>query len=179
MNKVCKKCNNAKELSDFYQSDKYQGGYIHTCKSCFRKRNSTYKLQNKEKIKIGNNSWKSMNRNYVNSKQIEWRKTYSLSENQVLANLLRNRLNKAIRSNRPGSAVRDLGRSIEEFKNYLESKFTPEMSWSNRGLKGWHIDHIIPLSAFDLTNPEELKKACHYTNLQPLWWNDNLSKGGF
>jgi len=76
-----------------------------------------------------------------------------------------------------GSAVRDLGCSIDELKQHLESKFLPGMTWNNYGRFGWHIDHIRPLSQFDLTNPEQLKIACHYTNLQPLWWRDNLSKG--
>ncbi len=132
------------------------------------------------KNKISSKKWKEVNRDYVNAKQREWRRLNPMTESEKLRNLLRNRLNKAISINcKNGSAVRDLGCSIEEFKSYLESKFTPDMNWSNRGVKGWHIDHIVPLSAFDLTNPEELKKACHYTNLQPLWWNDNLSKGGF
>ena len=53
--------------------------------------------------------------------------------------------------------------------------FTPEMNWSNYGKFGWHIDHIIPL---DSANTEdEMYKLCHYTNLQPLWWSENLSKG--
>lgn len=69
-----------------------------------------------------------------------------------------------------------LGCSIEHLKNYLESKFNNGMSWDNYGHKGWHIDHIKPLSSFDLTQDEQLKQACHYTNLQPLWWMDNLRK---
>ena len=48
------------------------------------------------------------------------------------------------------------------------------MSWDNYG--EWHIDHIMPLSTFDLTNPDQLKEACKYTNLQPLWAEDNLHK---
>ena len=51
------------------------------------------------------------------------------------------------------------------------------MSWDNWALDGWHIDHIKPLSSFNLENREELKKACHYTNLQPMWAEDNLRKG--
>jgi hypothetical protein len=51
------------------------------------------------------------------------------------------------------------------------------MSWENYGLKGWHIDHIKPLEKFNLLDLEQLKRACHYTNLQPLWAEDNLSKG--
>ncbi len=93
-----------------------------------------------------------------------------------LSSNLRTRLNKAIKSNaKTGSAVSDLGCTIKYLKSYLESMFKIGMTWDNYGK--WHIDHIKPLISFDLTNPLELKKACHYTNLQPLWATDNLVKG--
>jgi hypothetical protein len=50
------------------------------------------------------------------------------------------------------------------------------MSWDNYGIKGWHIDHIIPCAAFDLTDPEQQKICFHYTNLRPLYWADNISR---
>lgn len=68
-----------------------------------------------------------------------------------------------------------LGCSIDEFREYLQSKFEFGMSWDNRG--EWHIDHIIPCSAFDLTDPNHQKRCFHYTNLQPLWAAENLKKG--
>jgi hypothetical protein len=69
-----------------------------------------------------------------------------------------------------------IGCSIIKLQSHLESKFQPGMNWGNYGRKGWHIDHIIPLSSFNLSDPDQLKIATHYTNLQPLWWFDNIKK---
>lgn len=70
-----------------------------------------------------------------------------------------------------------LGCTIEYLKEYLELKFQNEMSWINYGRGGWHVDHIIPCSAFDLSDDSQLAKCFHYSNLQPLWEKDNLRKG--
>lgn len=59
--------------------------------------------------------------------------------------------------------------------SYLSLLFSDGMSWDNYG--EWHIDHIIPCAAFDLSNPTEQKQCFHYTNLQPLWAYENKSKG--
>jgi hypothetical protein len=67
--------------------------------------------------------------------------------------------------------------SVDFFREYIESLFQPGMTWDNYGLKGWHLDHIRPLSSFDLTTEEQQRIAFHYTNLQPLWAKDNLKKG--
>jgi len=89
---------------------------------------------------------------------------------------LRTRLWQALRGNyKSGSAVRDLGCSIEELKYHLESQFQEGMSWDNYG--EWHIDHIKPLASFDLSDHKQLLGACHYTNLQPLWAEENIKKG--
>jgi len=91
---------------------------------------------------------------------------------------LRSRLKSAIRNElKAGSAVRDLGCSIHDFKAYLEERFLPGMSWDNYG--SWHIDHIVPLCDFDLSRRQQVKEACHYTNLQPLWARHNLQKNRY
>jgi len=70
--------------------------------------------------------------------------------------------------------------TIPELIEYLESLFTAEMSWENygKGIGKWNVDHIKPLTAFNLFDPQQFAEACHYTNLQPLWWDDNIAKGG-
>ena len=60
----------------------------------------------------------------------------------------------------------------QEDKEHLENQFKEGMTWHNRS--EWHIDHIVPLSSAN--NEEELYKLCHYTNLQPLWAEENLKK---
>ena len=77
------------------------------------------------------------------------------------------------------SAVRDLGCSIPELIEHLESQFKTGMSWKNYGNKTgqWSIDHIRPFASFNMSDPEQVKQAVHYTNLQPMWHSDNLKKG--
>lgn len=111
-------------------------------------------------------------------------KKYGKDIKFTLATLIRKRMNTALKRNyKSGSAVRDLGCSVEELKIHLEKQFQEGMTWDNHGRidrknpKVWNIDHIKPLSKFDLTNREQFLQAVHYTNLQPLWAHDNISKG--
>lgn len=78
-----------------------------------------------------------------------------------------------------GSAIRDLGCTVEYLKLHLEKQFKLGMSWENYGKKEgqWSIDHILPLSKFDLTDRQQFIKVCHFSNLQPLWHVDNIRKG--
>lgn len=87
-----------------------------------------------------------------------------------------NRLRKLIDKNL-NKTVDFVGCSVHELKIHLEKLWKDGMNWENYGRYGWHIDHIRPCSSFDLTKKEEQLKCFHYTNLQPLWAKENLSKG--
>ena len=106
------------------------------------------------------------------------RERYANDIQYKLSRTIRGRLWKVIsREQKVGSAVHDLGCTLEELKIHLENQFKEGMNWDNWKPDGWHIDHIKPLSKFDLTDPYQFKEAVHYTNLQPLWWQENLKKG--
>jgi hypothetical protein len=62
-------------------------------------------------------------------------------------------------------------------RNHLETMFKHGMTWNNYGTV-WQVDHVIPLAWWDLKNhPEHMFEASHWTNLQPLFINENQSKG--
>lgn len=89
---------------------------------------------------------------------------------------LRTRMAKVLkRGTKSGSAIHDLGCTLNELRVHLEFFWEHGMSWENYGR--WHIDHVKPLAAFDLTDREQFLQAVHYTNLQPLWAEDNIAKG--
>lgn len=74
------------------------------------------------------------------------------------------------------TALEALGCPVEEVMAEIAAKFQPGMTWENWGKHTWHIDHVKPLSAFNLLDPVQMKAAWHYTNLEPKWAKDNLSK---
>lgn len=99
--------------------------------------------------------------------------------NYKLSCSLRTRLGMAVKNNqKSGSAVKDLGCSVEFLKQHLEAQFLEGMSWNNHGFGPgkWQIDHISPLCSFDLSKREELLVACNYKNLQPIWYKDHIQK---
>jgi hypothetical protein len=91
--------------------------------------------------------------------------------------MLRKRILNVIKGKRRYRSIDLLGCTVSEARVHLEKQFKEGMTWDNHGHYGWHIDHIIPCSSFDFTDPEQQKKCFHYTNLQPLWWRENISKG--
>ena len=100
---------------------------------------------------------------------------YYNNENYRMKSLLRTRIITALKNNiKSISTMKLTGCSIEQLWLHIEKQFKPGMTRENQGL--WHIDHIKPCAAFDLSKPEEQQKCFHYTNLQPLWAKENLMK---
>ncbi len=204
MNKTCSKCGTSKPISEFSKMSAAKNGLQSRCKSCSQLSKRAYYQDNreellayareynkehKEDIAVRMKVWRKRNGKHLSEYSREWDKNhkehvkeragkywkekYSNDLSFRISHNLRCRLKAALR----GSAgpLKELDCSMEELKLYLENQFQPGMSWENYG--EWHIDHIMPLSSFDLTDREEYKKACHYANLQPLWKRENLRKG--
>lgn len=157
--KTCTKCQKQKSESEFFKRSNRPCGLQSACKVC-------------SSLQVRAIGRKDNRYNQYRKRRRQADIQYKLTES------LRNRLRMALKGNQKGvSAISDLGCSMSDFKLYLESKFQPGMSWENHGYRGWHIDHIKPLALFDLADPVQFKQACHYTNLQPLWAQDNFTKG--
>jgi hypothetical protein len=98
-----------------------------------------------------------------------------------LTQLIRSRLRaslKASRTQKRNKTMELIGCDIAALKRWIEAQFTGEMTWENHG-KLWEIDHIKPMASYDISNPEELKQAMHYTNLRPLESKENHLKSSW
>ena len=195
--KHCPTCDKLKELLEFNKQSSSWDKLARMCRQCYcdyknnkRKNDPIYR----EKDMIYNENYKSSGRRkevsairYINKREqiikqcTEYNnKRYHEDPYYRSVSLIRCRIGKVLRERNIGKQDKTydlLGCSKSEFINYFESLFTEGMSWDKMGNE-IHIDHIKPCCSFDLKEEEEQKKCFHYTNLQPLWAAENLSKGG-
>jgi hypothetical protein len=196
--KVCSKCSVEKELKDFNKMSKVKCGVRSYCRECQKIDSKKYRLENKEKIKEYNTKWNKENQEYYKKyfeeyyiinyekekeRKLKWsRDNREYSNNyqkkrkkeDILFNIISNMRNSVNRYLKYKSkhTFEIIGCSPQLLKEHLENQFVDGMSWDNRS--EWHIDHITPLSS--AKTEDELYKLCYYTNLQPLWAEDNLKK---
>lgn len=128
--------------------------------------------RNPEKYKIRHKDYWHRRGHEVQKERLANDPQFKISKN------LRTRMNAALNGNTKSATTLELiGCSIDFLKLHLESQFSPGMDWKNHSKHGWHIDHKKPCAAFDLTDPKQQRECFHYSNLQPLWASENLSKG--
>lgn len=159
---------NSEEISE--KSKKYHLEH----REVILQRQEKYRIDNADRIKILQRDYRKNNKDKINKDKNNRMK---VDIQFKLGMVLRNRIRLAIKNGqKAGSAVKDLGCTIPELKFYLEGQFQDGMTWGNWSLKGWHIDHKIPLDFYDLADREQFLQACHYTNLQPMWAKENIKK---
>lgn len=144
-----------------------------------KERRKRYYKNNKTKYILQQQIYRENNREKVNENKRRYQSQrrendylYKLTEN------MRSRVTEFMKiknMTKRNKTFEIVGCTPKELSLYIEAQFTDKMSWDNYGKFGWHVDHIIPLDS--AKTEEELYKLFHYTNLQPLWWNENLSKG--
>jgi hypothetical protein len=199
MIKKCNVCKKNKNIEDFhYRIKNNQKYYSYKCKNCQSEYMKTYYKSNKSKIKTRTKNFKNQNPEYikewreknidkVKSQQKIWyesnkeninkkeRQKRKIDPAYKIKKNLRRRVNQTItRSYKKDKTIELIGCSIYQLLQYLETKFKDGMTWNNYGK--WHIDHIKPCASFDLTDTQQQKECFNYTNLQPLWADDNIRK---
>lgn len=172
-----------------------QQGRKRYCTPCVqnraRARCKAYKAKNREKVKIYNSKYKAEHKAYTsaynsaydkkNRKTIQARQTIYQRKRRVvdpgfrISHSLRNRLGGVIKRKTKGT-MKYLDMCHDVFILWMEFKFDDSMTMDNYGTT-WHIDHVIPVSLFDLTDDCEVEKAFHWTNTQPMLAAENMSKG--
>jgi len=146
-----------------------------------------YNLKNKEKYQQYRLAHEKEIKKYRRQYELEHKKEINIRRRKYVKNnlsariiiRLRSRIQGAIKHNRKSKHTVELIMcSIPEFKTHIEKQWLPGMSWDNWGCgeNKWHIDHIIPCSFFDMSDPVEQHVCFRYQNQQPLWQPDNLKK---
>ena len=194
--KKCSKCKVDKVLEDFSKiSSGKKDGVSSWCKCCHKEYCKNWHNKNKTKVLLKQAIYRSnhkeemkeSNKNYYynNKKRLNKARTVYFNERRKkdvqfkLKTNLRTRIATILKDKaKTGSAIKDLGCSGDQLIDWLERQFEDGMSWENYGNgKGhWNIDHEYPLSLVDLTNRKYFLPLVHYTNLQPMWCQENNIK---
>tara|TARA_A100001015_G_C14993534_1_gene715117 strand:+ start:275 stop:964 length:690 start_codon:yes stop_codon:yes gene_type:complete len=158
-----------------------------------KKKNKEYKqsdrgIKSREKYYKSSKYKITKNKYRKSSKGKETLRTYYRKRRKTdpvfkLIGNIRNRLNQYLKASnitKTNSTFKIVGCTPEYLKKYLEKQFyanpktNEPMTWENYSLKGWHVDHIKPLDNAETS--EDLEELCYYTNLQPLWADENIKK---
>ena len=178
--KTCSSCKIDRELDQFNKDKSATDGLKYSCRECTKKRYSIYYESNKEREIERQTNYQNNNKSSVRaSRNIRVKKKYDTDILYRLKINTRNRIKHFLKSSNfdkiKNGTFNIVGCTPFELKDHIQKQFLEGMNWENYGFRGWHIDHIIPLAACE--NNDDVHKLCHYTNLQPMWADDNYKKG--
>lgn len=172
---TCTRCLIPKPLKDYYKSKTHKQGFMPGCKICRKK-----DIRDKYNGKYHKNRLANLTPEQKQSRTQQLTERARERRKDPLVRLkesIRTRIYNGLKDGKDRSTEQYIGCNIQEYKFYLESLFTPEMSWDNYG-EYWEIDHIKPICKFNLLNEEEMYECFHYKNTQPLTKPENREKSG-
>ena len=188
--KQCKKCNIEKPLTDFWNKTNEPDGKHRYCVTCQKESGKTYYHTSGRKESDYYKEYRKENKEYFNQysnnhyhtkKELyrEWNKNkYNTDIGFRIKHVTSARISEALKlynTLKKDRTIEYLGCNMDEYTQYLEFYFTPEMNWDNYG-EYWEIDHIKPIASFDLNIEENLYTCFHYLNTQPLEKTQNREK---
>jgi len=174
--KCCSRCKIEKPMTTefFYSNKSRKDGVSVYCIQCSKSYYSTDERKEYDRIRSKVRSKTKEYKEYQVQYQMKINKEkYNTDVTFRINKRMRNTINKYI-SRKQKSTNEIIGCSSSELIEHLERQFKDGMSWENYGQNGWVIDHIYPLAK--AKSEDELYELNHYTNLQPLWWYENLDK---
>ena len=181
---LCSVCGERKPVGDFYKSHQYRSST--KCRECSKEHARKYHKETYANKKQYYRDYYQKNKECRKEWQRKYRgenwdkiKEYRAKPHQRVRKAQSKRLTKLLKAKgvaKKDSILKYIGCTKGKLVEHIEKQFKPGMNWENYGLYGWHIDHIRPCASFDLTKEEEIHKCFHYSNLQPLWAEENLKK---
>lgn len=175
-NKTCTMCGIEKSLTDFWIR-KDRGQHYAECKACKGAKNRRWLRANPHKNKEYENAWKARSPDRVKEVWREMKRRQRRNPANRFTHALRTAVAISLKGGRKRRPTYEtLGYTLEALRSHLERQFTKGMTWENYG--EWHVDHIIPLAAFNITGPEceDFRTAWGLPNLRPLWASENIRK---
>lgn len=185
--KTCSVCEAQLPITSFTKDAYRPDGLKHLCRKCTSVQHARWKSANpsyrKEYHERNKDREHTRNNNYARTHREQIRQThaerYRNDPQYKAAYLLRGRLRNALGGTAKSDSTKALlGCNWYQFQEWMRYQFLPGMTWANHG-KVWHLDHVIPIAAFDLRIADEQQKCFHWTNFQPLYAEDNLRKNSF
>ena len=142
----------------------------------YRQKAKEYYYSHKKQILEYSRKYYKLNRQKIIDYNVQLRRNKRLNNINIrLKDRLSKRLWDAVKGNcKSDKTMKLLGCSVEFLKQHLETQFKPGMTWDNYGK--WHVDHIRPCCAFNLKLKSEQQKCFNYTNLRPLWAEENFKR---
>ena len=192
--KICRKCGKRKKSKYFGKHHRTPDGLHSWCNKCRNESQKQYRLANPglaweqelkrrnanpEKYLARRTKWREANRDKCRAHSLKYTHKFRSTPMGKLHSHISGAIRTALKGGKNNIPWETLvGYTLDKLKHHLEKKFLPGMTWENQGRHGWHIDHIIPRTAFNYTKPEDIdfKRCWALKNLQPLWAKDNITK---